>query len=204
MKSLKSKFKWFSYSSSKWVVKDQRQLAISTMHLAQELLVNAQSLIAQLVKNLPAIQEVWVWFLGWEDPLEKEMATHSSIRAWRIPRMEEPGGLQSTGSQRVGQDWAPSLSLSFHVYCYQGRIASNTSGQTVRVDKREELAPRSKEQNCFKCIWGTQFPPACQLQTCNSVTPATHRVCLDTAQSMQRSKRNIRLTVIKPCAICFI
>ena len=104
MKSLKSKFKWFSYSSSKWVVKDQRQLAISTMHLAQELLVNVQSLIAQLVKNLPAIQEVWVWFLGWEDPLEKEMATHSSIRAWRIPRTEEPGGLQSMGSQWVGHD----------------------------------------------------------------------------------------------------
>ena len=106
MKSLKSKFKWFSYSSSKWVVKDQRQLAISTMHLAQELLVNVQSLIAQLVKNLPAIQEVWVWFLGWEDPLEKEMATHSSIRAWRIPRTEEPGGLQSMGSQWVGHDLA--------------------------------------------------------------------------------------------------
>ena len=48
---------------------------------------------------------MWVPSLGWEDPLEKRMATHSSILAWRIPWMEEPGGLQSTGSQRVGHDW---------------------------------------------------------------------------------------------------
>ena len=58
--------------------------------------------VAQRVKRLPATQETWVRSLGWEDPLEKEMATHSSILAWRIPRMEEPGGLQSMGSQRVG------------------------------------------------------------------------------------------------------
>ena len=57
------------------------------------------SLIAQLVNHLPAVQETWVRFLGREDPLEKEMATHSSILAWRIPWTEEPGGLQSMGSQ---------------------------------------------------------------------------------------------------------
>ena len=51
------------------------------------------SLIAQSVKNLPAVQETWVRFLHWEDPLEKEMATHSSILAWRIPWTEKPGGL---------------------------------------------------------------------------------------------------------------
>ena len=54
--------------------------------------------MAQLVKNSPAMQEMWVRSLGWEDPLEKEMATHSSIPAWRIPWTEEPGGLQTTGS----------------------------------------------------------------------------------------------------------
>ena len=59
------------------------------------------SLVAQTVKNLPAMQETWVRSLGWEDPLEEGMATHSSILAWRIPWTEEPGGLQSTGSQRV-------------------------------------------------------------------------------------------------------
>ena len=67
--------------------------------------------MAQTVKNPPEVQETWVRSLGREDPLKKEMATHSSILAWRIPWTEEPGVLQSMGSQRVGQDWATSLSL---------------------------------------------------------------------------------------------
>ena len=54
-----------------------------------------------MVKRLPAMRETWVQSLGWEDPLEKEMATHSSILAWKIPWTEEPGRLQSMGSQRV-------------------------------------------------------------------------------------------------------
>ena len=62
------------------------------------------SLVAQTVKNLPAMQETWVQSLGQKDHLEKEMATDSSILAWKIPWTEEPGGLQSVGSQRVGQD----------------------------------------------------------------------------------------------------
>ena len=62
------------------------------------------SLVAQRLKHLPAMWETWVRSLGQEDPLEKEMATHFSILAWEIPWMEEPGGLQSTGSQRVGHD----------------------------------------------------------------------------------------------------
>ena len=70
------------------------------------------SLVAQTVKRLPAMRETWVQFLGQEDPLEKEMATHSSTLACKIPWTEEPGRLQSTGSQRVRQDGASSLSLS--------------------------------------------------------------------------------------------
>ena len=62
------------------------------------------SLVAQGVKNLPVMQETQVRSLGWEDPLEKGMATHSSIFAWRIPWTEEPGGLPSIGSQRVGHN----------------------------------------------------------------------------------------------------
>jgi len=62
------------------------------------------SQVPQRLKHLPAMWETWVRSLGQEDPLEKEMATCSSILAWRIPWMEEPGGLQSTGSQRVGHD----------------------------------------------------------------------------------------------------
>ena len=68
------------------------------------------SLVAQTVKNLPAVQESWVQSLGWKDPLEK--GTHCSILAWRIPRTEEPNGLPSIGWQRVWPDWA----TFFHFY----------------------------------------------------------------------------------------
>ena len=68
------------------------------------------SLVAQTVKHLPTMWEIRVQSLGQEDLLEKEMATHSSILAWKIPWMKEPGRLQSMGSQRVGHDWVTSLS----------------------------------------------------------------------------------------------
>ena len=65
-------------------------------------LILGASLVAQMVKNLPVMQETRVQSLGWKDPLEEEMTSHSSILAWRIPWTEEPGGLQSIESQRVG------------------------------------------------------------------------------------------------------
>ena len=69
------------------------------------------SLVAQMVKRLPTMQETRVQSLGWEDLWEKEMATHSSMLAWKIPWMVEPGRLQSMGSQRVGHNWTTLLSL---------------------------------------------------------------------------------------------
>ena len=69
------------------------------------------SLVAQMVKDLLAIQETWVWSLGWEDSLEKEMVTHSSILAWRIPWTEKPGRLQSMGLQRVGHVWVTNTDM---------------------------------------------------------------------------------------------
>ena len=81
------------------IIKSQKRLSNFQFHFFGGFLV------AQLVKNLPAVQETRVWSQGWEDPLEKEMATHSSILAWKIPWTEEPGGLQSMGSQRVRHDW---------------------------------------------------------------------------------------------------
>ena len=85
------------------------------------------SLVAQMVKSLPALQETQVPSLGQEDPLEKGMATHSSTLAWRIPWTEEPGGLHSMGLQRAGHDWAtntqeaqspfPLLVASPQIYC---------------------------------------------------------------------------------------
>ena len=71
------------------------------------------SLVAQSVKNLPAVQEIRVLSLGWEDPPEKEMATHSSTLAWKISWTEEPGGLQSMGLQRVGHDRATNTYLQY-------------------------------------------------------------------------------------------
>ena len=74
------------------------------------------SLITQLVKNLPAVQETWVWSLGEEEPLEKGMATLSSILAWRIPWMEEPGGLQFVGSHRVRHNRATDTAATIYIY----------------------------------------------------------------------------------------
>ena len=74
--------------------------------------------MAQTVKHLPAMRETWVRSLGQEDPLEKEMATHSSTLAWKIPWTEEPCKLQSTGSQRVGHDSATSLYLLSTSNCF--------------------------------------------------------------------------------------
>ena len=78
------------------------------------------------------MQETWVQFLGWEDPLEKEMATHSSILAWEIPWTEEPGGLQSTGSQRVGHG------------CVTEPVLCDT-GHKVHSSRCPECAPALQE-----------------------------------------------------------
>ena len=81
------------------------------------------SLEAQTVKHLPIMRETRVQPLGWKDPLEKEMATHSSILAWKIPWMVEPGRLQSMGSQRVGHNWATEQ-LHFHIIFSQSMIGN--------------------------------------------------------------------------------
>ena len=89
--------------------------------LSEMYILSAASLVAEMVNDLPALQETWVPSLGWEDPLEKGMATHSRILAWRIPWTRvwgdsgswwwtgRPGVLQSVGSQRVRHDWATEL-----------------------------------------------------------------------------------------------
>ena len=74
------------------------------------------SLVAQTIKNLSAMKETWVRSLGQEDPLQKGMATHSSILAWRIPWTEEPGGLQSIGSQRIWHNWATNTFTFMYIH----------------------------------------------------------------------------------------
>ena len=79
-------------------------------------LYSGASLVAQMVKCPPVMRETRVQSLGQEDPLEKEMTTHSSTLAWKIPWMKEPGRLQSMGLQRVGQHWATSLVHRFYIH----------------------------------------------------------------------------------------
>ena len=101
------------------------------------------SLVVQMIKNLSAMQETWALSLGWGHPLEKGMATHSSILAWRIPWTEEPGGVQSIGLQRVGHDWAintlvPSKSSS--------GSSSAFSQQMSKVDIKRGVCGGSRSQ----------------------------------------------------------
>ena len=87
----------------------QAGIKIARNSITSDMQIHRTSLVAQTVKRLPTMQETWVQSLGWEDLLKKEMGTHSSILAWKIPWMEEPGRLQSMGSQRVRRDWVNSL-----------------------------------------------------------------------------------------------
>ena len=89
------------------------------------------SLVKLRVKRLPAMRETQVRFLGWEDLPEKEMATHSSIIAWRIPQTEEPGRLRSMGLQRAGHYWATSLSLSF--FQFKDSLSEDMAGTWHRA-----------------------------------------------------------------------
>ena len=88
-------------------------LSKSSNNYLLSLFRRASQVVSQVVKNLPALQEKWVWSLDWEDPLKKRMATHSSILVWRILWTEEPGGLPSMGSKRVRTDWVTSTFTFF-------------------------------------------------------------------------------------------
>ena len=101
--SLMHREMWFYFQS----IRNCRKVNVKDVNKAKQ--IEGVSLVAHLVKNLPAVQETQVRSLGWEDSLEKEMATHSNILAWKISRTEEPGGLQSMGSQRVGRDWVTNI-----------------------------------------------------------------------------------------------
>ena len=85
-------------------IKGKNITSTNLIFLSLESLKEKASPMSQMVKNLPAMQETPVQSLGWKDPLEKGMAIHSSVLAWRVPWTREPGGLQSMGLQRVGHD----------------------------------------------------------------------------------------------------
>ena len=105
---------WFSFASWPAYRFHRRQVRWSGISISKNfpqfvVFYTVTSLVAQMVKHLPTMRETWVRSLGWEDLLEKEMAPYSSTLAWKIPWVEEPGRLQSMGSQRVRHDWATSL-----------------------------------------------------------------------------------------------
>ena len=95
------------------------------------------TLVAQIVKNLSAMQDTWVWSLGWDDPLEKGMATHSIFLPGEFPWTEEPGRLQSMGSQRVSHDWAQSTKLhKFIILQFCGSLVWHSSHQVKFKNSR--------------------------------------------------------------------
>ena len=96
------------------------------------------SLVAQMVKNLPVMQEIWVQSQGWEGPLEKGMATHSSILAWRIQWTEEPGGLQSMRLQRVGHNWV-TFTFALYIYTYVCIRCEKLAHVIMEADKSPDL-----------------------------------------------------------------
>ena len=104
-------FSWVQLFSTRWPLPNEYlelwflfwgpRPFFPTTHLTSSTWTLAASLVAQLVKSLPAMQETWVWSLDWKDPLEKGTATHSSTLAWRIPWTEDPSRLQSTGCKEL-------------------------------------------------------------------------------------------------------
>ena len=99
-------------------------------------------LVAQMVKKLPSMQEMWIWSLGWGEPLEKEMAIHSSILAWRIPWSEDPSRLQSTGSQRTGHDWVTNthtyhILSKTHILCLFLKKKKKSIAESVDLKAQE-------------------------------------------------------------------
>ena len=103
-----------------------------------------------MVKRLSTVRETWVQSLGREDPLEKEMAIHSSTLAWKIPWTEEPGRLQSMGSQRVRHDWATSLSFPFLMSIFQCYFLSSS----------HPLLPHCVHKSVYICV---SVPALCKL-----------------------------------------
>ena len=109
--------------------------------------------LTQMVENPPPMQDTWVWSLGWEDSLEKRMATHSSILAWSIPWTEESGGLQSMGSWRVGHDWATFTFLTFLGWW---KIGGREKNQKNKRDRKSATLAGKKDQLLVE-LWNNKF-----------------------------------------------
>ena len=122
--------------------------------------------MAQMIKYLPAMQETQVWFLGWEDPLKKEIATHSSTHSWKIPRREEPGRLQSMGLQRVGHDWVTKLLAVKICPLLTALSLNNPFSQitmiTVLINSQRKEQKLYWSLNQLECLVKRLFSPLCK------------------------------------------
>ena len=116
------------------------------------------SLVDQMVKNLPAVQEIWVRSLGWEDPLKNGMATHSSILDWRILWTEEPGRLQSMGLQSIGYKW---VTFTSHPYFKDNWLANLKSSMPVSLTWSQVL-----RISIQLSLWVIILPTTLFFQTC--------------------------------------
>ena len=142
----------------------RKSTKILKLHRTNDLLASPilrASLVPQMVKNLPAMQETWVWSLDPEDPLEKGMATYSNILAWRIPWTEEPGGLPSMGSQRIMHDWVTNTS---HIELWSQTMNGIIPGipQLTKYICRHvtgHLASQRKPEIC-PVLWSSSERPA--------------------------------------------
>ena len=148
------------------------------------------SLVAQSVKNLPVVQGTQVRSLGQEDPLEKEMATHSNILAWENPWTEEPGGLQCMGSQRVGHDWATNtLEESFKM----SKKMNSTISKTNEGDEQATDHQNQTDQN-------TKVPKLCSrnihtaIYSCHIFDTV---ICMQPDSSMNLGLRKCNLPLSK-------
>ena len=133
----------FTSANLRWLSAPPKTMvaqAGSCSQLVQTLSLSWASLVAQMVKNLPAKQKTWARSLGWEDILKKGMATHSSILAWRIPWTEEPGGLQSMAAQRVRHDWATDT------FTFMSWISGCVSKPKFFVFKELKVPPRNRDR----------------------------------------------------------
>ena len=150
-----------------------------------------------MVKCLPTMWETWVWSLGQEDALEKEMTTHSGILAWRIPWMEEPSRLQSTGLQRVRHDWATSLSLfTFSMHFTLETTPRQQPWQLLSLNSSGSffsLRDQSSTTSAVKCL-KTCFTFFLKLSCC------LRKFC----SIMARSKNSALYSMIfENCSLCF-
>ena len=121
---------------------------------------NKTSLLAQMVKHLSAMRETWVQPLGQEDPLEKEMAIHSSTIAWKIPWTEEPGRLQSMGWQRVGHDWATSLTHKLWKILEEIKIPEHPTCLLRNLYAGQEATVRTRMEQQIGSKFGMEFNKA--------------------------------------------